>query len=158
AALDLNNQNYTASSNWELVSYTVQQGDTVTLTGYGAGTTPGAVYQYSGPTTTLDLNNQNYATSSNWQQVGSVTVTASENAIINASGSSAAVAISGGGIAVAIAGAGVGITNTILDTTEAYIRGSKVTAASDVDVSTIASATIDATVLAISVSAAAGLG
>ena len=117
-SLDLNSQNYTASSNWELVSYTIQSGDTVTLTGYGAGTSPGDVYEYTGLTTPVDLNNQTYTPQNGWYQVGTVTVTAQESADIHASGSSAAVAISGGGIAVALAGAGVGVTNTILDTTE----------------------------------------
>ncbi len=96
ATVDLNNQNYNNTADWQLIGVTitvaqdlsppnqyavthaegaasqvanVQTGDTVTLTGYGAGTSNGAVYEYTGPTTSLDLNSQNYTASSNWELV-----------------------------------------------------------------------------------------
>ncbi len=119
--------------------------------------TAGAVYQYVGTAGQVDLNNQDYTNTALWKLVpSSVSVATNEGATITAEAASAAVAVSGGAVGVSVAGGGAEATNVILDNTEAYLSGGSVTATGNVSTSAQSTATINADILAASVSAAVG--
>ncbi|RUT07776.1 hypothetical protein DSM106972_020360 [Dulcicalothrix desertica PCC 7102] len=88
---------------------------------------------------------------------GLLSLAASTDAAIKAVSVAASIAAGGGGTAgVTISGAGAAAVNTILTKTNAYIKDSVVTSAGSVNLAATNSATIDAKIAAVSVSAGGG--
>ncbi|MEA5569032.1 DUF4347 domain-containing protein [Anabaena sp. UHCC 0399] len=88
---------------------------------------------------------------------GGVSLSATTNANIQALSVAASLAAGFGGTAgVAISGAGAAAVNTILTKTNAYIKGSVINSAGAVSLTATNSATIDATIAAVSLSAGVG--
>ncbi len=88
---------------------------------------------------------------------GLLSLTATTNATINALSVAASLAAGGGGTAgVNISGAGAAAINTILTKTNAYIQNSVVSSAGSVSLTATNSATISATIAAVSISAGGG--
>ncbi|MHC5860002.1 hypothetical protein [Nostoc sp.] len=88
---------------------------------------------------------------------GLLSLTATTNATIKAVSVAASIAAGGGGTTgVTISGAGAAAINTILTKTNAYIKDSVVASAEAVTLAATNSATIDATIAAVSISAGGG--
>ena len=87
---------------------------------------------------------------------GTITISAEQNATINATSAAAAVAIAGGGAALSVAAGGAIATNVILGATSAYAVDSSLDAGGDITVEAINGSTIDA--LVAGVSAAVSIG
>ncbi|MCY7332058.1 MAG: hypothetical protein LH649_05235 [Pseudanabaena sp. CAN_BIN31] len=94
---------------------------------------------------------------------GGIGISATTSSTINAVAVAASVAVGAGGVAgVAVSGAGAGAVNTILSKTNAHISSSNVISAGAVSLNAKNSASIDATIVAVSAAigggAAAGVG
>ncbi|MGB8168696.1 MAG: hypothetical protein WCF18_14460, partial [Chthoniobacteraceae bacterium] len=88
---------------------------------------------------------------------GALSVTATENATINAIAAAASIAAGFGGTAgVAVSGAGADAKNVILTGTNAYIQASAVSTGTTLGISATNSAIIDATIIAASFAASIG--
>ena len=97
------------------------------------------------------------AASVNARSGGDITISATEDATINALGVAASAAIGGGLVGISFAGAGVDVTNVILNKTNAYIEnavvgtrapvdGSVIDQGGDIVITATDTSTIDATV------------
>ena len=90
---------------------------------------------------------------------GGIVVTATQDASIGALAVAASLSIagSGSGSSLAVSGGGAAATNIILSRANAYVANTpKIHAAGDIDITAIGASTIDATIVAVSVSAAFG--
>ncbi len=87
---------------------------------------------------------------------GKISVSAKENATINAISAAAAIAISGGAVGVSVAGGGAVATNVILGATRAYALTSSLDAGGDITFSAGNTSEINATIVAAAVGVAIG--
>ncbi len=91
---------------------------------------------------------------------GAITISATENATIDALGVAASAAIGGGLVGVSFAGAGAGVTNVILNKTNAYIKnavvGTDLAKVGDVTITATDTSEIDAEVGGLGVAVAGG--
>ncbi|MDG1896561.1 MAG: hypothetical protein P8J37_16785, partial [Fuerstiella sp.] len=95
-------------------------------------------------------------------RTGALTVSATDAATISSTTTAASLALAIGGIAASVSGAGADATNVILTDTNAYISGSKIATAGDLNVRASSSADISSSVAALAASLAfsggAGVG
>ncbi len=112
-----------------------------------------------------EIDNQVSAYIANGQSVqtrdgGAITISATENATINALGVAASAALGAGLVGVGFAGAGVDVTNVILNKTNAYIEnavvGTKDAKVGDVTITATDTSLIDAEVGGLAVAASGG--
>ena len=136
-----------------LTSAAVQPGQRVTV--------GSRVYEYLGPASTLNLTTETYSDQTRWRLaalVGDVTVTATNAATITSTTLAASAAVGAAFLAnLSLAGAGGSAVNVILGTTKAFVNGSVLSSAGDVNVRAGDAATITATVLTVAAGISIGL-
>ncbi|MCY2998440.1 MAG: LEPR-XLL domain-containing protein, partial [Planctomycetota bacterium] len=155
--LNLSNQNYSDTANWELATVTLNTGNTVK-------TNSDTYYRYLGNDGTLSLGQESYTDTSRWQLIlpntidlgntdysntklweisdGSITTTAVAASFAAAFGKTAGVSVSG---------AGAYSRNRILSKTNAFVDNSTITATGNLEIQSLNTSMIDAKVVAASV-------
>ena len=126
------------------------------------GTYAGNIYKYIGAEPLLDSNtyvithylrDQDYSNTSLWQQVNAahdISLTATNNATIQATSKAASAAVGAGFLGVGVSGAGADAQNVILTKTHAYVSGSILLSGHDITIQATDTSNITASVLALS--------